>query len=124
MRQVQVALDAHLECIAAQFSRPAAEKTLNVAILHMHMMAHETKCRRRNAAIGVGCDATVNMAPACKYYSELILPSSTAKRFAIPQLCGHRCGAPAKLQCPKCLSQGLPKEGSVFCSQDCFKVGK
>ena len=33
-----------------------------------------------------------------------------------------RCDKPAKLQCPKCLSQGLPKEGSVFCSQDCFKV--
>ncbi|PNW82456.1 hypothetical protein CHLRE_06g279750v5 [Chlamydomonas reinhardtii] len=33
-----------------------------------------------------------------------------------------RCAAPAKLQCPNCLKLGLPKEASVFCSQECFKA--
>ncbi|CAL5226876.1 g9749 [Coccomyxa viridis] len=32
-----------------------------------------------------------------------------------------RCSKPAKLQCPKCLELGLPKQPSAFCSQDCFK---
>lgn len=36
--------------------------------------------------------------------------------------CLHRCGKAATLQCPKCVEQGLPKAGSAFCSQDCFKV--
>lgn len=36
--------------------------------------------------------------------------------------CFHRCGKAATLQCPKCVEQGLPKAGSAFCSQDCFKV--
>ena len=35
-----------------------------------------------------------------------------------------RCGEPAKLQCPKCLEYGLPKQPSCFCSQDCFKVSR
>jgi methionyl aminopeptidase len=35
-----------------------------------------------------------------------------------------RCGEPAKLQCPKCLEFGLPKQPSCFCSQDCFKVSR
>ena len=34
----------------------------------------------------------------------------------------HRCGKAAKLQCPKCLEMQLPKQPSVFCSQECFKV--
>ncbi len=34
----------------------------------------------------------------------------------------YRCGAPAKLQCPKCLELQLSRAISVFCSQDCFKV--
>ncbi|GLC77074.1 hypothetical protein PLESTF_001880600 [Pleodorina starrii] len=33
-----------------------------------------------------------------------------------------RCQAPAKLQCPNCLKLGLPKDASVFCSQECFKA--
>ena len=33
-----------------------------------------------------------------------------------------RCQKAAKLQCPKCLELGLPKQPSAFCSQDCFKV--
>ncbi|ONK78239.1 uncharacterized protein A4U43_C02F16100 [Asparagus officinalis] len=33
-----------------------------------------------------------------------------------------RCGNPSNLQCPKCLQLGLPREGAVFCSQDCFKA--
>ncbi|CAL8464040.1 g3575 [Coccomyxa elongata] len=33
-----------------------------------------------------------------------------------------RCQMTAKLQCPKCLELGLPKQPSVFCSQDCFKT--
>ncbi|EIE24748.1 methionine aminopeptidase [Coccomyxa subellipsoidea C-169] len=33
-----------------------------------------------------------------------------------------RCQKTAKLQCPKCLELGLPKEPSAFCSQDCFKM--
>lgn len=37
-------------------------------------------------------------------------------------LAAHSCGAPAKLQCPKCLDLKLPKDVSVFCTQDCFKV--
>lgn len=32
-----------------------------------------------------------------------------------------RCDAPSKLQCPKCVDQGLPK--APYCSQECFKVG-
>ncbi|KAK9814651.1 hypothetical protein WJX72_009256 [[Myrmecia] bisecta] len=32
-----------------------------------------------------------------------------------------RCGAAAKLQCPKCLERKLPQADSYFCSQDCFK---
>ncbi|XP_052113892.1 methionine aminopeptidase 1A [Arachis duranensis] len=31
------------------------------------------------------------------------------------------CGKPANLQCPKCIELKLPREGSAFCSQDCFK---
>ena len=34
-----------------------------------------------------------------------------------------RCSKPGKLQCPKCLELDLPKVPSIFCSQDCFKVG-
>ena len=34
-----------------------------------------------------------------------------------------RCGAPAKLLCPKCLDLGLPKAPACFCSQACFKAG-
>ena len=33
-----------------------------------------------------------------------------------------RCNKAAKLQCPKCLELGLPKQPSAFCSQDCFKA--
>lgn len=33
-----------------------------------------------------------------------------------------RCYKAAKLQCPKCLELGLPKQPSAFCSQDCFKA--
>lgn len=33
-----------------------------------------------------------------------------------------RCGAPAKLQCPKCVALDLPKAPAAFCSQDCFKA--
>ncbi|KAL9690138.1 hypothetical protein QQ045_010533 [Rhodiola kirilowii] len=33
-----------------------------------------------------------------------------------------RCGKPAKLQCPKCLELKLPREGSAFCTQECFST--
>jgi hypothetical protein len=33
----------------------------------------------------------------------------------------RRCNAPSKLQCPKCVEQGLAK--APYCSQECFKVG-
>ena len=33
-----------------------------------------------------------------------------------------RCQAPGKLQCPNCLKLEIPKDQSIFCSQDCFKV--
>ena len=32
----------------------------------------------------------------------------------------QRCGDPSKLQCPKCVEQGLPK--APYCSQECFKA--
>ncbi|KAK7260193.1 hypothetical protein RIF29_26031 [Crotalaria pallida] len=31
------------------------------------------------------------------------------------------CGKPANLQCPKCMELKLPREGSAFCTQECFK---
>ncbi|KAF1876557.1 hypothetical protein Lal_00021271 [Lupinus albus] len=31
------------------------------------------------------------------------------------------CGKPANLQCPKCVELKLPREGSAFCTQECFK---
>lgn len=34
----------------------------------------------------------------------------------------YRCSKPASLQCPKCVELALPKEASVFCSQECFKA--
>jgi len=39
----------------------------------------------------------------------------------IEDLACASCGKPAKLQCPKCLTLGLPKDASAFCTQDCFK---
>lgn len=50
------------------------------------------------------------------------LPSKAAHlaHSAISVSC--RCQKAAKLQCPKCLELGLPKQPSAFCSQECFKV--
>ncbi|XP_027905477.1 methionine aminopeptidase 1A-like isoform X1 [Vigna unguiculata] len=31
------------------------------------------------------------------------------------------CAKPANLQCPKCMELKLPRAGSAFCSQECFK---
>ncbi|XP_019464961.1 PREDICTED: methionine aminopeptidase 1A-like isoform X2 [Lupinus angustifolius] len=31
------------------------------------------------------------------------------------------CGKPASLQCPKCMELKLPRKGSAFCTQECFK---
>ncbi|XP_014515901.1 methionine aminopeptidase 1A isoform X1 [Vigna radiata var. radiata] len=31
------------------------------------------------------------------------------------------CAKPANLQCPKCMNLKLPRAGSAFCSQECFK---
>ncbi|KAF1868254.1 hypothetical protein Lal_00018774 [Lupinus albus] len=36
-------------------------------------------------------------------------------------LSSANCGKPAILQCPKCMELKLPREGSAFCTQECFK---
>ena len=51
----------------------------------------------------------------------LIMSGSLTGRGLVVLHCG-RCQKAAKLQCPKCLELGLPKQPSAFCSQDCFKV--
>ncbi|KAK9832038.1 hypothetical protein WJX81_000819 [Elliptochloris bilobata] len=49
------------------------------------------------------------------------MAQGTEQDVASSELPCARCGKPAKLQCPKCLEMQLPKQPSVFCSQDCFK---
>lgn len=71
--------------------------------------------------------------PCARCGFDCILSSSACQKALSPPLfmrhftclsspSSHRCGKAAKLQCPKCLEMQLPKQPSVFCSQDCFKV--
>ena len=36
--------------------------------------------------------------------------------------CTCRCSKEGQLQCPKCREMGMPRQMSVFCSQECFKA--
>lgn len=49
------------------------------------------------------------------------LAMPAAPHAEAPLVC-HKCGQPAKLQCPKCLELGLEKDLAAFCSQQCFAV--
>ncbi|KAJ7950952.1 Methionine aminopeptidase [Quillaja saponaria] len=41
---------------------------------------------------------------------------------AVSSLSCANCSKPANLQCPKCMELKLPREGSAFCTQECFKA--
>lgn len=72
-----------------------------------------TLARRINLKLTHLC-CILNHSIECKCSSSVSPPR------LLPLACS--CGAPAKLQCPKCIELGLPRASSVFCTQDCFKA--
>ena len=57
----------------------------------------------------------MQVAPAARISRDPLLTGGSVARI-------RRCGEPSKLQCPKCVEQGLAK--APYCSQECFKVGR